>query len=391
MSTELDRHRDAEPAPHLAKGSDRPDRGTDSWLDPDLDGPLAGRRALVLGATGMIGAHTTRALLARGVLVRALVRPTSPAENLRGLEVERVEGDLFDAASLVRAAHGCDLFVHAAAPYPRGHFRAEAQTRRAVASIGNVLAAARSVENLQRLVYVSSLTTIGPPRPDLGSSGGPRPAKRPIAREADTFDPSRERSPYFRMKAAMETEVLRAAGEGLPAVIVNPSLCLDTLDVTPTTAQLLVGVAAGRLRVGLPGIVDVVATRDVAVGIARALVAGRVGERYILGGETLPMRELIARIAAAAGQPAPRGTVPLGLLEVLGWSAEVLNLVTRRPWPLVPLSSVRMLKHATPLDTSKARMELRLPHTPIDVAIRDAFAWLAARDAHGARSAAFTR
>jgi dihydroflavonol-4-reductase len=247
-------------------------------------------------------------------------------------------------------------------------------------SIGNVLTAARRHPGLRRIVYVSSLTTVGPARP-----GGATFRGHPVARETDAYVAGSEGSPYFRMKAAMEEEALAAARAGLPVVVVNPSLCIDTLDVTPTTAQLLTGVAAGRLRFGLPGIVDAVATRDVAVGIVRALAVGRIGERYILGGESLPTTELIARIARAAGQPPPRGTLPLALLDALAWATEALNLVARRPWPLLPLSSVRMLKHAQPLDTSRARDELGLPHTPLDVAIEDTFRWLAERERRPAR------
>ena len=366
-----------------------------SALDPELDEPLSGLHALVLGATGMIGAHTTRALLARGVRVRALVRPTSRAENLDGLDVERAAGDLMDPPSLDAALVDCDLLVHAAAPYPRSHFGGDAQTARAVESIGNVLRAARervplelmkpsmsnagapplrelhNVPGLKRIVYVSSLTTIGPARP-----GGAIRFGRPVASESDAWDPSTERSPYFRMKAAMEEKALSAAREGLPLVVVNPSLCIDTLDVTPTTAQLLLGVERGQLRFGLPGVIDAVATRDVAVGIVRALAVGRTGTRYILGGESMRTTDLLARIARVAGVPPPRGTLPLGLLESVGWLTELWNLLARRAWPALPLSSVRMLRHGQPFDTSLADEEFRLPHTPLDVAIRDAFGWL---------------
>ena len=380
---------------------------------PDYDAPISGLRALVLGATGMIGAHTTRALLARNVSVRALVRPSSRAENLDGIEVERAEGDIERPESIHSALEGCHLLVHAAAPYPRSHFHADRQTAAAVRSVEGVLQAARSrlhpavaatsergpgssallppapptsllqlrplvqpsaPSTLLRIVYVSSLTTIGP-----APLGREMRFGKPVAREIDQWSPKVDRSPYFRMKAAMEAAVLAEAEAGLPVVVVNPSLCIDTLDVTPTTAQLLEGVRDGTLRFGLPGVVDAVATRDVAVGIARALAVGVPGERYILGGESLPTTELITRIAKAAGAPTPRGELPLALLEMVGWATEVWNLIARRPWPLLPLSSVRMLRHAQPLDTSRARQELGLPQTPLDLAIRDTFAWLDGR------------
>ncbi len=403
-----------------------------------LDEPLMGLRALVLGASGMIGAHTTRALLAQGVQVRALVRPGSPARNLECLVVERAVGSLEDPASIELALRGCDLLVHAAAPYPRSHFEAARQTVQAVASMRTLLQTARThvpeellrlprslapqiaveqaegaarvareqperaesarravrapdlvppalegaldaslhpaladvrgLPGLKRIVYVSSLTTIGRP---LGA--GTR-----LASESDRFDPATERSPYFRMKAEMEDEARRAANEGLPLVIVNPTLCIDTWDVTPTTGQLLLAVAHRRLPFGVPGVLNAVATRDVAVGIARALAVGRTGARYILGGENLSIQELFTRIARAAQVPPPRGQIPLGLLEVAGWGAEAWNLLARRPWPALPLSAVRILRHAQPLDMRRARRELDLPNTPLDLAIRDALAWLRA-------------
>ncbi|MEZ4648358.1 MAG: NAD-dependent epimerase/dehydratase family protein [Candidatus Eisenbacteria bacterium] len=375
-------------------------------LDPTFDAPIAGLRALVIGATGMIGAHAARALLARGVSVRALVRPTSRAENLEGLEVERVSGDLHQEDTLRRALEDCHLLVHAAAPYPRSHFRADRQTAEAVTSVRNVLEAAKSrlhpalssepskgakdapatllelkslapgtdASTLLRMVYVSSLTTIGP-----APAGRDVRFGRPVATEDDAWSPAIDGSPYFRMKAAMEAEVMAEAARGFPVVVVNPSLCVDTLDVTPTTAQLLEGVREGRLAFGLPGVVDAVATRDVAIGIARALAVGTPGRRYILGGESLPTTEFLTRIATIAGVRPPRGELPLALLEAVGWATEIWNLIARRPWPLLPLSSVRMLRHAQPLDTGRARRELGLPHTPLEVAIRDCFAWLDGR------------
>ncbi len=358
---------------------------------PSESTPWDRMRALVLGGTGMIGFHTVLALQRRGADVRVLVRPESTSRNIPHLNAELVEGDLRDPESIRRALEGCDLLFHCAAPYPRTHFHRAGQVEQARSGMAGVLSVARSFmeddlvdqaaisgprawpslrdlagrKGLKRIVYVSSLTTIGPP----GSPGG-------LSTEEDRHQTPPGSSPYFHMKEAMEDEALQACRAGLPVVIGNPSLCIDTHDAAPTTGQLLISAARRGVPLYFPGETNVVATRDVGEALVAAADLGRIGERYILGGENMSIREFLTRVSKACGTAPPRLVFPLPLAGTLAWCSEALNLLARRPWPMIPLSTVQMMRHSHPMDSSKARRELGMPATPVDGAIRDALMWL---------------
>jgi dihydroflavonol-4-reductase len=177
------------------------------------------------------------------------------------------------------------------------------------------------------------------------------------------------------MKEEMESQVARAAVEGLPAVIVNPTLCVDTHDALPTSGKLLCAVARREMPAYLPGVLNVVATRDVAEGLVLAAARGRTGQRYILGHENMQAREFLALIAEVAGVPPPRVSLPLSLAGAVAWVAEVGNLIARRSWPVLPLSGVQMIRYSQPFDCRRAREELGLPQTPVRVAVADALRW----------------
>ena len=155
------------------------------------------------------------------------------------------------------------------------------------ASLHPPLAETMHLPGLKRFIYTSSLTTIGRPAGRDRSEPWPR-----LADERDRYDLMRASSPYFAMKAEMEAEATRAAVEGMPVIIGNPSLCVDAYDPTPTTGKLLVAVARRRMPVYLPGVMNVVATRDVGEALVNAAVLGRTGQRYILGGENTTAREI---------------------------------------------------------------------------------------------------
>jgi dihydroflavonol-4-reductase len=322
-------------------------------------------RALILGATGMIGAHALRAALRRGIAVRALVRPASDRRLLRDLAVECVEGDLGDPASLARALVGCDLVLHAAAPYPKRHFGKARLLAGARRGMENLLGAAGRSGALRRLVFVSSSTTIGVP-----------PEPRP-ARESDTRR-VRDSAPYFALKFMLEDLAVEAAAGGLPLVVVNPTFCVDEFDDHRTTAQLMVPLARRQLPAFLAGTLNAVATRDVGEGMLLAAERGRPGERYILGGENLSSREFLERCARAAGVPAPKRALPLALAEPISFATEIVAWITRTP-PLFPMTGIRMIRHGQAFDPTRARAELGFAPTPLDEAIARAYAWYRAR------------
>jgi dihydroflavonol-4-reductase len=334
-------------------------------------------RALILGATGMIGAHAVRACLRRGLAVRALVRPQSSFRLLAGCNVEAVTGDLFDRASLDRALAGCDLVLHCAAPYPTRYFGRRAFLAQARAGMAGLLAAAATAHrpaageaSLRRIVYVSSATTIG--RPPRGDGRAPRPSC-----ETD-LDRAPDRSPYFAAKFMMEDLAREAAGNGLPLVIANPTFCVDEYDEHRTTAQLMIPLAKGQIPAYLPGTLNAVATRDVGEGLLLAAERGRIGERYILGAENMTSREFLERCAAAAGVSPPRMALPLPLAEGLGWITEALAAILGRR-PLFPLAGIRMMKWSQPYSIERARRELGFSPEPVSGAIERAYAYYRSR------------
>ncbi len=324
--------------------------------------------ALVIGGTGMIGAHALRACLARGIRVRALARPNSDRGNLEGLgNVEIAVGDLGDPASLSTALRGCDLLIHTAGTYPARHFGKAALLARARRHLSHLLNAVQEAPELKRWVYVSSCATIGIPE---GPGGEPAPHSRP-ARESDSRFPVPDDSPYFAVKAEMERMVM---SDPERAVIVNPTLCVDELDSRLTTAQVLLPLARGMMPAYLPGQLNAVPTRDVGEGILLAAERGRCGERYILGAENMSCRDFLARCARIAGVSAPRFALPFFIAEAASLATEVWARATGTA-PLFPMAGVRMMKHSQTYDTSKAREELGFRPFAVDDAIERAFTW----------------
>lgn len=337
---------------------------------------MSPRRVLVLGATGAIGAHAVRACLAEGWRVRALVRPGRPTPDLAGLDVEAVQGDLLRPETLVPALTRCQAFVHAAAFYPTGRSSNERAARAALATVVPVFDAARRA-GLERGVYVSSLSTIGPGRPPASRPGhhGGEPAPL-VGRETDTGEWDGA-GPYFAAKAAMERAALRAAAEGLPLVVVNPSLCLGEYDRKPTSGRLVLEIA----RRGMPAYVEaplnVVYTGDVGRGIARALERGRMGERYILGGTNTTFGWLVRQIAFELGVRPPRWQAPPALARVGGRLRDAADRLRGRP--AMTATGLDLLAHSQHLDASKAAVELGLSDlTPAVETVRRTVEWFVA-------------
>jgi dihydroflavonol-4-reductase len=279
--------------------------------------------------------------------------------------VERAEG----AANTIRLQPERAEELARAVPNPA--FLQAALAGRLNASLHAPLATTMHLPGLQRIVYTSSVTTIGRPAGRDRSDPWPR-----LADERDRYDLVQASSPYFAMKAEMEAEATRAAVEGMPIVIGNPTLCVDAYDPTPTTGKLLIAVARKQMGIYLQGVMNVVATRDVGEGLANAAILGRTGQRYILGGENTTAREFIGLIARLAGVPPPRVPVPIPLAEAIAYASEAANRLRRGGWATLPVSGVQMMKHGQAVDSSLAHSELQMPRTPIATAVADALRWL---------------
>ncbi len=238
------------------------------------------------------------------------------------------------------------------------------------ASLHRPLAEVCGAPGLKRTVYTSSVTTIGRPR---GAEPGLESAR--AAREIDRYGFGRDPSPYFLAKRLLEAAVTRAANEGLPAVITNPTLVIGPGDAHLTTGRLFVPMMKRRMPFYLPGRVNAIAARDVGEGHVEAAIRGRTAQRYILGNETLEVRELLRMIAEEAGVPPPRLPIPFAIAEPLSLATEVIARIVNARWALFPTHSLRMIRATPPVDSALAVNELGLPQTPVREAIRSAIDW----------------
>ena len=307
-------------------------------------------RALVTGAGGFIGGHVTRALAAAGAEVRAFDR--RPPDDLPE-GAEPLQGDLLDPDAVQRALEGCDAVFHLAALY--SYARADAAEMRAVNVEGTraLLDAAARGNGRRRIVHTSSCATCGPV-----------PGRAATERDGP---PRWELSiPYKRTKLEAERLALGAASRGLDVVIVNPTTPVGPGDRRPTpTGKMILDVASGRARAYLAGAaLNVVAVEDVAGGHLQAHEHGRSGNRYLLGGENLPLRDVFAIVAAASGRSAPRVAVPWPLAYAAARAASSVLAVSGREPKLLVLDEVRVARLPMTFDDAKARAELGYASRP---------------------------
>ena len=320
-------------------------------------------RALLTGATGFVGSAVARALLREGWQVRALVRPNSNHRNLQGLEIETVAGDLNDRSSLDHAIAGCEALFHVAADYRLGVSRPEELYRTNVEGTRNVLNASRSA-GVVRVVYTSSVATIGIP-----ADGSPGREETPVAL-ADMI------GHYKRSKFLAEQVARDAARAGASVVIVNPSTPIGPGDVKPTpTGQMVLDAAAGRMPAYLDTGLNVVHVDDVAAGHLLAFHRGRDGERYILGGDDMTLREILVEIARIAGRSPPRIRLPNAAVLPLAYAAEAMAWLTGRT-TRITVEAVRMARKRMFFSSDKAVRELGYRWRARTKAFEDAVLWL---------------
>lgn len=320
-------------------------------------------RALVTGATGFVGSAVARALLQAGWQVRALVRKGSDRRNLQPLAVDIVAGDLSDEPSLARAMVDCQALFHAAADYRLGAQNPQDLYRTNVEGTRNVLNAARTA-GVGRLVYTSSVATIGIP-----GDGTPGGEETPVGLPDMVGH-------YKRSKYLAEQVVRDAANAGMSIVIVNPSTPIGPGDVRPTpTGQMVLDAASGRMPAYVDTGLNIVHVDDVAAGHLLAFHRGRSGERYILGGEDMTLREILAQIARLAGRRPPRVRLPRAALLPVAYAAEALARATGRS-TRITVEGLRMARKRMFFSSEKAARELGYQWRPPHQAFEDALLWL---------------
>ncbi len=323
-------------------------------------------RALVTGATGFVGAAVVRALLREGWQVRALVRGGSDRSNLQHLALEIAVGDLNDRPSLDGALAGCGALFHVAADYRLGAPDPRQLYSTNVEGTRNILLAARHA-GVERTVYTSSVATMGIP-----SDGSPGDEQTPVSLEAMIGH-------YKRSKFLAEQVAFEAAQAGQPVVIVNPSTPVGPGDVKPTpTGQLVLDAAAGRMPAYVDTGLNIVHVDDVAAGHLLAFHCGRVGERYILGGEDMTLKEILAHIARLVGRKPPRVRLPYAAVLPIAYLAEAWTRVSGRRGRIT-LEGVRLARKRMFFSSAKAARELGYRWRPPVEAFEDAVRWFRER------------
>lgn len=318
-------------------------------------------KVLVTGATGFVGANIAAALAARGDRVRVLRRTTSRLDALEGVPVEYAVGDILDPDSLVAAMQNRELVFHVAAVSQYWRSSRDTVYRVNVEGTRNVMQAALAA-GVQRVVHTSSVAALGYP---------PRGA---TADESQVFPPDLSWWPYGHSKHMAELEVGKAVKTGLPAVIVNPTIVIGPRDVNFISGSLIRASAKGQLRVVPPGGSNIIHVDDVVAGHLAAAERGRVGERYILGGENLSHWEAAETIASVTGGARPRLVLPHWVLPPLARAVDAFNALT--PWPpLVAGEQILLGGETFYVDNRKAVRELGLPQTPFRQAAADAYNW----------------
>jgi dihydroflavonol-4-reductase len=320
---------------------------------------------LVTGATGFIGSAVVRRLLEAGHDVRALVRPISDRRNVSGLPIDIVVGDLQRPDSLAAALHGCEALFHVAADYRLWVRDDRAMLATNVDGTRRLMNAAGEA-GVRRIVYTSSVAVIG-------HAADGRPADE--AAEVRLEDMI---GPYKRSKFLAEQIVRDLAERGLPVVIVNPTAPVGPRDIKPTpTGRMIAQAAAGRLPAYVDTGLNIVDVDDVAHGHLLAFERGRIGERYILGGENMTLREILALIAHLMGRPAPRLRIPYGCALAVACGAEAWSRLFGGE-PLANLDAVRMARVPMFFGSTKARDELGFRARPAAEALARAVAWFRA-------------
>ena len=323
---------------------------------------------LVTGATGFIGSAVARHLLDAGHPVRALVRPDSRLDNLQGLDVEIVRGDVRNPDTLEPAMRGCRAVFHVAADYRLWARNPAELYATNVGGTRNVLdAAARA--GVDRIVYTSSVATLG------------TPAKGSLADEDTPARIDDMVGDYKRSKFMAERLVLRFARRtGTDVVIVNPSAPLGSRDIKPTpTGRVVVDAVRGRMPAYVDTGLNVVHVDDVAAGHLLAFERGKSGQRYVLGGENMTLAEILASVARLAGRAPPRLELPHGMLFPVAYAAEGWARITGRA-PALTLAGLRMSRQKMYCSSRRAGEALGYRPRPARDAVADAVHWF---KAHG--------
>lgn len=320
-------------------------------------------KAFLTGATGFVGSHVARALVEQGADLRLLVRATSRTDNIAGLRAEIAPGDLRDTASLKNAMSGCEFVFHVAADYrlwvpdPREMYRVNVEGTRAI------LEAARE-SGVRRVIYCSTVATMG-----FTDDGRIADENSPVSLEDMVGH-------YKRSKFMAEQLVLEAGRGGANVVVVNPTTPIGESDIKPTpTGRIIVDFLKRKFPAYVDTGLNLADVKEVARGHLLAMEKAVPGERYILGGENLTLKQILDKLAALTGLPAPTTKVPHAV--ALGFAAldQFFTGIVRRKEPRATIDAVRMGRKKMFASSAKAERELGYKIVPVTNALERAVRW----------------
>lgn len=317
--------------------------------------------ALVTGASGFVGSAVARALVARGLHVRVLMRPSASRLNIAKLHCEPVLGDMRDEDSMAAAMKGARYFFHVAADY-RLWARDPSEIERNNFKGAQASMKAALIAGVERVVYTSSVAALKP-----GTTA---------VDETSRHTPQTVIGSYKRSKLLAEREVERLIREeGLPAVIVAPSTPIGPRDIKPTpTGRIIVEAATGRMPAFVDTGLNLVHVDDVAQGHLAALDRGQIGENYILGGADVTLKDMLGDIAFLSGRRAPTIKLPRGPLYPLAWGAEAFARVTGKE-PFLTVDALNMSRYRMFFSSEKAKRELGYTARSYKDGLKDALSW----------------
>ncbi len=323
-------------------------------------------KCFVTGATGFLGSHVARQLLAKGADLRLLVRASSRTDNIADLPAEHVVGDLRDRESLKRGMAGCEVVFHVAADYRLWAVDGGELYESNVEGTRNVLDAARD-SGVRRVVYTSSVATMG-----FGNNGRMTDESTPVALANMIGD-------YKRSKFMAEQLVIGAASGGQDVVLVNPTTPIGERDIKPTpTGRIVVDFLKRKFPAYVDTGLNLVDVKECAEGHLLAMQEAIPGERYILGGENLTLKQILDKLAAITGLPSPSIKLPYAVAYATGVVDTLVTGTIRQREPRVTLDSVRMGRQKMFVSSAKAERTLGWNPGPVDGALRRAVEWFRA-------------
>jgi dihydroflavonol-4-reductase len=325
-------------------------------------------KAFITGATGFVGSHVARALAAQGAELRLLVRPTSRLDNIADLRAETATGDLRDSESLKNAMAGCEFVFHVAADYrlwvrdPEQMYRSNVEGTRAI-----IRAAQES--GVRRVICTSSVATIGFTR------------EGHVVREDSPVSIKDMVGHYKRSKFMAEEIALEAGRGGANVVVVNPTTPIGEYDIKPTpTGRIVVDFLKRKFPAYVDTGLNLADVKEVARGHLLAMEKARPGERYILGGENLTLKQILDKLAALTGLPSPKMKVPHAVAMGFAVFDQFFTGVIRGKEPRATIDAVKMGRKKMFASSAKAERELGYKSMPVEDALRRAVDWF---QAHG--------